>query len=52
MEFLNFYLVPGVVLGCIYALGAIGISLTFGILRFSNFAYQLGVNLIVYAMSH
>ena len=32
MEFLNFYLIPGVVLGCIYALGAIGISLTFGIL--------------------
>ena len=39
MEFLNFYLIPGVVLGCIYALGAIGISLTFGILRFSNFAH-------------
>ena len=39
MEFINFYLMPGVVLGCIYALGAIGISLTFGILRFSNFAH-------------
>jgi branched-subunit amino acid ABC-type transport system permease component len=39
MEFVNFYLVPGIVLGCIYALGAIGISLTFGILRFSNFAH-------------
>ena len=38
-EFFNFYLVPGVVLGCIYALGAIGISLTFGILRFANFAH-------------
>ncbi|MEL6998054.1 MAG: branched-chain amino acid ABC transporter permease [Pseudomonadota bacterium] len=38
-EFINFYLLPGVVLGCIYALGAIGISLTFGILRFSNFAH-------------
>jgi branched-subunit amino acid ABC-type transport system permease component len=38
MEFVNFYLVPGIVLGCIYALGAIGISLTFGILRFANFA--------------
>ncbi|MGD1925026.1 MAG: branched-chain amino acid ABC transporter permease [Paracoccaceae bacterium] len=38
-EFINFYLMPGVVLGCIYALGAIGISLTFGILRFSNFAH-------------
>ncbi|MEM7744202.1 MAG: branched-chain amino acid ABC transporter permease [Pseudomonadota bacterium] len=39
LEFINFYLIPGVVLGCIYALGAIGISLTFGILRFSNFAH-------------
>ncbi len=39
MEFLNFYLFPGILLGCIYALGAIGISLTFGILRFSNFAH-------------
>ncbi|MEM9139433.1 MAG: branched-chain amino acid ABC transporter permease, partial [Pseudomonadota bacterium] len=39
LEFINFYLTPGIVLGCIYALGAIGISLTFGILRFSNFAH-------------
>jgi branched-subunit amino acid ABC-type transport system permease component len=48
MEFLNFYLVPGVVLGCIYALGAIGISLTFGILRFSNFAHGDTMTLGVY----
>ena len=39
MEFLNFYLIPGLVLGSIYALGAIGVSLTFGILRFANFAH-------------
>ena len=39
MEFLNFYLIPGVVLGSIYALGAIGVTLTFGILRFANFAH-------------
>ncbi|WP_118134268.1 branched-chain amino acid ABC transporter permease [Oceanicella sp. SM1341] len=38
-EFVNFYFLPGVVLGCIYALGALGISLTFGILRFANFAH-------------
>ncbi len=38
-ELFNFYLIPGIVLGCIYALGALGISLTFGILRFSNFAH-------------
>lgn len=29
----------GLVLGSIYALGAIGVSLTFGILRFANFAH-------------
>jgi len=38
-EFFNFYFIPGLVLGCIYALGAIGITLTFGILRFANFAH-------------
>ena len=38
-EFVNFYLIPGLVLGCIYALGAIGITLTFGIMRFANFAH-------------
>lgn len=32
-------LVYGVVLGSILALGAIGVSLTFGILRFANFAH-------------
>jgi len=39
MDFLNFHLIPGLVLGSIYALGAIGITLTFGILRFANFAH-------------
>jgi len=48
MEFLNFYLIPGIVLGSIYALGAIGISLTFGILRFSNFAHGDTMTLGVY----
>ncbi|MEM9047284.1 MAG: branched-chain amino acid ABC transporter permease [Pseudomonadota bacterium] len=38
-EFVNFYFIPGLVLGCIYALGALGISLSFGILRFANFAH-------------
>ena len=38
-DFVNFHLIPGIVLGCIYALGAIGVSLTFGILRFANFAH-------------
>lgn len=31
--------VYGIVLGCILSLGAIGVSLTFGILRFANFAH-------------
>ena len=39
IEFINFHLIPGLVLGSIYALGAIGVTLTFGILRFANFAH-------------
>lgn len=39
LDFLNNYLVNGLVLGCIYALGAIGITMLFGILRFSHFAH-------------
>lgn len=38
-DLVNFYLLPGLVLGSIYALGAIGLSLTFGILRFANFGH-------------
>lgn len=38
-EFFNFYFMPGVVLGSIYGLGAIGVSLTFAILRFANFSH-------------
>ena len=38
-DFINLYLMPGLVVGCIYALGAIGISLLFGILRFAHFAH-------------
>lgn len=39
MELLNFYIVPGVVLGSIYALGAIGITLIFSILRYAHLAH-------------
>jgi branched-subunit amino acid ABC-type transport system permease component len=39
LEFVNFYLIPGLVLGCIYAISAVGLSLLFGILRFANFAH-------------
>lgn len=37
--FINKVLISGAVLGSIYALGAIGITLIFGILRFAHFAH-------------
>ena len=48
IEFINFHLIPGIVLGSIYALGAIGITLTFGILRFANFAHGEVMTFAVY----
>jgi branched-chain amino acid transport system permease protein len=39
LDFVNFYLVPGVVLGSIYALGAIGITLVFAIMRHAHLAH-------------
>jgi len=38
--FINQVIISGLVLGCIYALGAIGITLIFGILRFAHFAHS------------
>lgn len=38
-DFVNLYFFPGVAVGCIYALGAVGISLIFAILRFAHFAH-------------
>ena len=38
-EFINFHLVPGLLLGSIYAIGAIGVTLVFGILRFAHLAH-------------
>lgn len=35
----NFVLVPGLTYGCQLALGALGVTLIYGILRFSNFAH-------------
>ena len=35
----NFVLVPGITYGCQLALGALGVTLIYGILRFSNFAH-------------
>jgi branched-chain amino acid transport system permease protein len=49
MEFINFYLIPGLALGSIYALGAIGISMIFGILRFAHFAHGDVMTLGAYA---
>jgi branched-chain amino acid transport system permease protein len=39
LDFIGLYLIPGLVTGSIYALGAIGVSLLFGILRFAHFAH-------------
>jgi branched-subunit amino acid ABC-type transport system permease component len=39
IEFINNYLVPGLILGSIYALGAIGVSMIYSILRFAHFAH-------------
>ena len=39
VAFLNFVVVPGFAYGSQLALGALGLTLVFGILRFSNFAH-------------
>jgi branched-chain amino acid transport system permease protein len=39
IDFINLYLVPALALGSIYALGAVGISMVFGTLRFAHFAH-------------
>jgi branched-subunit amino acid ABC-type transport system permease component len=39
LELINFYIIPGLVLGSIYALAAAGLSLAYGVLRFANFAH-------------
>jgi len=39
IDFINQYLIPALVLGCIYALGAIGLSMIYAILRFAHFAH-------------
>jgi branched-chain amino acid transport system permease protein/neutral amino acid transport system permease protein len=39
LSFVNFYLLPGIVQGSIYALGAIGITLVFSIMRYARFAH-------------
>ena len=39
IDFINLYLIPALTLGSIYALGAVGLSMIFGILRFAHFAH-------------
>jgi branched-subunit amino acid ABC-type transport system permease component len=39
LELINFYLVPGLVLGAIYAMSATGLSLIYGVMRFAHFAH-------------
>ncbi len=37
--FINKVIISGGIIGCIYAFGAVGVTLVFGILRFANFAH-------------
>lgn len=39
LNFINFYLVPGIVLGSVYAMSAVGITLVFSIMRHAHFAH-------------
>jgi len=39
IDFINQYLISALVLGSVYALGAIGVSMIFAILRFAHFAH-------------
>ncbi len=39
IDFFNDYLLPALVLGSIYSLGAIGLSMVYAILRFAHFAH-------------
>jgi branched-chain amino acid transport system permease protein/neutral amino acid transport system permease protein len=39
LSLINFYLIPGLILGSIYALGAIGVTLVFAIMRHGHFAH-------------
>lgn len=39
LSFVNFHLIPGIVIGSIYALGAIGITLVFSIMRHAHLAH-------------
>ncbi|MCS6892882.1 MAG: branched-chain amino acid ABC transporter permease, partial [Rhodovarius sp.] len=39
LDLINFYLIPGLVLGAIYALAAAGLSLVYGVMRFAHFAH-------------
>ncbi len=39
LELINYYVIPGLVLGSIYALGAVGVTLVFAILRYAHLAH-------------
>ncbi len=39
IDFINYYFIPALAIGSVYALGAVGISMIFGILRFAHFAH-------------
>ncbi|MEM1233684.1 MAG: branched-chain amino acid ABC transporter permease, partial [Pseudomonadota bacterium] len=50
---MNFIVVPGVAYGSQLALGALGVTLVYGILRFSNFAHgdtmAFGTMVVIFA---
>ena len=48
IDFVNLYFIPALTLGSIYALGAVGISMIFGILRFAHFAHGDSMMLAAY----
>ena len=39
LDLVNFHIVPGLVMGSVYALGAIGVTLVFGVMRFAHLAH-------------
>jgi branched-chain amino acid transport system permease protein len=54
IDFINQYLIPAILLGSIYAMGAAGVSLLFSIMRFAHFAHgdmmSLGAYLVLFVM--
>lgn len=39
LELINFHIVPGLLIGSIYALGAVGVTMVFGVMRYAHLAH-------------